>query len=146
MSVKINDIIGEKTIHLAYSIKNFDSSKEVAIVSMLSENIGYEFTEPWRMELELGNKQVTAYMRRELIGLIEGKIELTLCNDNSQINSMNKLADVKEIVLNLNELDNTYDLEDGKLSNALLTYYMTGFEELISLETVTPQYKKLKNG
>ena len=80
MHIKITDIIGEKRIDLSYPIKNFDSSKEVAVVSMFSDNIQYEFTEPQNVELELSNtKQVMAeaYMRRELIDLIEGKIELT---------------------------------------------------------------------
>ena len=50
------------------------------------------------------------------------------------------------MVLNWDELDNTDSLEDGRLSNTLLTYHGTGSEEFISLEPSTPQYKKLKNG
>ena len=80
MYVKINDIIGEKMIYLAYQIWG----KKVAIVSMFSENIRYQFTEPWMIELELRNKQVMfgTYMRRKLINLVEGKIELTQFNNN----------------------------------------------------------------
>ena len=115
---------------------------------MFSENIRYEFMEPWTIELESRNKwvMVGTYMKRELINFIEGKIELTQSNNNPRINRTNKLAYVKEMVLNLNELDNTDNLEDGQLSNALFTYHMTGSEELISLESLTPLYKKLKNG
>ena len=50
----ITDIVGQKRIDLAYPIR----SKEVAIVSMFSDNIQYEFTEPWTIELESGNKQI----------------------------------------------------------------------------------------
>ena len=31
MYITINDIIGEKTTNLSHSIKNFDSSKEIAV-------------------------------------------------------------------------------------------------------------------
>ena len=46
MYIIINDIIGEKRIDLSYSIPNFDSSKEVAVISMLSDNVQYEMKEP----------------------------------------------------------------------------------------------------
>ena len=42
MYITINDIKGEKTIDLSYPIQNFDSSKEVAVVRMLSNNIQYK--------------------------------------------------------------------------------------------------------
>ena len=41
--ITINDVIGEKTIDLSYPIQNFDSSKEVAVVSMF--NVQYGMTE-----------------------------------------------------------------------------------------------------
>ena len=48
--------------------------------------------------------------------------------------------------LNLNELDNTDNLEDGRPSNSLLTYHVTSNEDFTHFEPHTPQYKKLKNG
>ena len=48
--------------------------------------------------------------------------------------------------LNLNELNNTDNLEDGRHSNSLLTYHVTSNEDFTSFEPATPQYKKLKNG
>ena len=36
MYITVNDIIGEKMIDLSYPIQNFDFSKEVAVVSMLT--------------------------------------------------------------------------------------------------------------
>ena len=67
MYITIDDVVGKRRIDLSYLIKNFDSSKEVAVVTVFSENVQYEFTEPWMIELELGNKQVTAatYMRNK---------------------------------------------------------------------------------
>ena len=58
----------------------------------------------------------------------------------------NKLAGIMEVVLSLDKLDNTDNLEDGRLSNVLHRYHVTGSEEFTSFEPVTPQYKKLKNG
>ena len=44
MYIRINNVLGEKRIDLSYPIKNFDSSKEVAVVCVFSDNIQYEFT------------------------------------------------------------------------------------------------------
>ena len=35
MYITIDDIIGEKTINLSYPIQNFNSSKEVAVISIV---------------------------------------------------------------------------------------------------------------
>ena len=48
--------------------------------------------------------------------------------------------------LDLNELDNSDNLKDGRPSNALLTYHVTANEDFTRFEPHTPQYKKLKNG
>ena len=46
----------------------------------------------------------------------------------------------------MEELDNSNNLEDGRPSNTLFTYYVTGPEYFTHFEPCTPQYKKLKNG
>ena len=50
-----------------------------------------------------------------------------------------------EVVISLDELDNTDNLEDGRLSNVLLRYHLTANGELMSFKAVAPQYKRLKN-
>ena len=50
------------------------------------------------------------------------------------------------MAISLEELDNSNNLEDGRPSNALFTYYVTGPECSMHFEPVMPQYKKLKNG
>ena len=55
MYITINDIIGSKTIDLSYSIRNFGSSKEIAVISMLSENTQYEMTKPLKLKLVDGS-------------------------------------------------------------------------------------------
>ena len=56
MYMTINNIAGERRIDLSYLIRNFDSSKEVSVVGLFSDSIQYEFTEPWTLQLESGNK------------------------------------------------------------------------------------------
>ena len=50
------------------------------------------------------------------------------------------------MIFNLDKLDNTDNLEDGRPSNTLFTYYVTGSEDFVHFEPETPQYKKLKIG
>ena len=58
----------------------------------------------------------------------------------------NKLKGITEMILNLDELDNTDNLEDGRPNNVLLTYHVTADEDFTRFEPNIPQYKKLKNG
>ena len=51
MYITITDIVGEKRIDLIYLIQNLDSSKEVAIISMFSDNIQYQIREPLKVLL-----------------------------------------------------------------------------------------------
>ena len=48
MYITINDIIGEKTIDLTYSI---DSTAEITVISMISNNTQYEIKEPLDLKL-----------------------------------------------------------------------------------------------
>ena len=57
MYITITNIVGKKRIDLAYLIWG----KEVAVISMFSNNIRYEFMKPRTLELEeLSNKRMTA--------------------------------------------------------------------------------------
>ena len=148
MYVTINDFIGEKRIDLFYLIQNSDSSKKVAVVGLFSDNIQYEFLNPWMIDLKPRSKWMEAgiYTRQELIDLVEGKIELTQFHKEPQIKRMNKLEGTSEMVLKLDKLDNENNLEDGEPSNTLLTYHVTAYEKFTQFEPCNPQYKKLKNG
>ena len=50
------------------------------------------------------------------------------------------------MIFNLDELDNTDNLENGRPSNTLFTCYVSSSEDYTRFESVTPQYRKLKNG
>ena len=59
---------------------------------------------------------------------------------------MNKLKGITEITLNLDELNNSDNLKDGRPSNELLTYHVTDDKDFMHFEPQTPQYRNLKNG
>ena len=59
MYVTITDIVGKKSIGLSYPIENFNSSKEVVIVRMFSDNIQYEFPD-WTIDLKPRSKFIAA--------------------------------------------------------------------------------------
>ena len=67
---------------------------------------------------------------------------LDSCND---IQRTNKLVNGTKITISLNELNNSDNLEDGKPSNTLFTYFVTSPEYFTHFEPQSPQYKKLKN-
>ena len=88
---------------------------------------------------------IGTYASRELISMLEGIIELNQFEADDQVTKMNKLKGITEITLNLDELNNSDNLKNGRPSNELLTYHVTSNEDFTHFEPQTPQYKKLKN-
>ena len=58
----------------------------------------------------------------------------------------NKLKKIVKVAISLNELDNSDNLEDGRPSNTLFTYYVTSSECYTCFEPRNPHYMKLKYG
>ena len=147
MYITINDIKGEKRIDLSYSIH---PRKEIKVVTMFSNNVQYEIAKLRAvMDLISDTKKLIpsrTYAGRELLSMPEGMVELNKFLVDDQVIKKNKLRGITEMFLNLNELDNTDNLEDGRPSNSLLTYHVTSNEDFMHFEPDTPQYKKLKNG
>ena len=50
------------------------------------------------------------------------------------------------MAISLNELANSDNLEDGRPSNTLFTYYVTSHEDFTRFEPRNPRYMKLKYG
>ena len=73
-------------------------------------------------------------------------VAFTCFVDDDRVIKTNKLKGITGMIFNLNEFDNTDNLEDGRPSNALLTYDVTANEDITCFEPDIPQYKKLKNG
>ena len=149
MYITINNVKGEKRIDLSYSIQNFDSGKEIAVISMLSDNVKYEILKLRAVMDPISNtkKMIPSgtYAGRELLSIVEGIVELNQFVVDDQVTETNKLKGITEVTLNLDELDNSDNLKDGRPSNELLTYHVTSNEDFTSFEPQNPQYKKLKN-
>ena len=78
--------------------------------------------------------------------MLEGIVELNEIEVDDQVTKTNKLKGITEITLNLDELNNSDNLKDGRPSNSLLTYYVTSNEDFMHFEPQNPQYERLKNG
>ena len=150
MYITINNIKGEKRIDLSYSIQNFDSGEEIAVIRMLSDNVKYEILKLRAVMDPISNtkKMIPSgtYAGRELISMLEGIVELNQFVVDDQVIKKNKLKGITEMIINLNELDNSDNLKDERPSNELLTYYVTDDKDFMRFEPQTPQYMKLKNG
>ena len=114
MYITINNIKGEKRIELSYSIQNFDSDKEIAVIRMLSDNVQYEMLKLRAVMDPISNKKKMIpsgiYAGRELISLLEGIIELNQFEVDDQVTTTNKLKGITEMIVNLNELNNSDNL------------------------------------
>ena len=150
MYITINNIIGEKTIDLSYPIHSSKEalegsrSTEVAVITMLSNNIQYNILKPHTIidDISLDNKKLTlskTYAGRELLSILEGVTAFTQFVNDERVIKTNKLRGITEMALNLNELDNNNNIEDGTPSNVLLTYHVTANEDFTCFKPHTPQ-------
>ena len=114
---------------------------------MLSDNVQYWLKEPMKLLLK-SSKEMSmtkgVYTDKELNAMIGLELKSQM-DSRHYILKENKLENVTKMVISLDELDNADNLEDGKPSNTLFTYYVSSFEYFTHFEPKTPQYKKLKN-
>ena len=73
-------------------------------------------------------------------------VELNQFAVDNQVIKMNKLKGITEMIINLDQVDNNDNLEDGHPSNSLLTYHVTDDKDFMHFKPRTPQYRALKNG
>ena len=150
MYITINNVKGEKRIDLSYSIQNFDSDKEIAVIRMLSDNVKYEILKLRAIMDPISDTKKMipngTYAGRELLSMLEGIVELNQFEVDDQVIKKNKLKGITEITLNLDELNNSDNLKDGRRSNELLTDHVTDDKDFMHFKPDTPQYKALKNG
>ena len=149
MYITINDVIGEKTIDLSYPIHpTAGRGKEIAVVSMHISNSQILLHRSIEVLSITGKKIVLnkrVYMDKELNSLIGTELKSQMLDSRNDILRTNKLEKVTKMVISLNELDNSDNLEDGRPSSILFTYYVTSSERYMLFEPQTPRYKKLKN-
>ena len=116
---------------------------------MLSDKVPYWLQGSIEVLLKTGKKIVLnkgVYMDKELNSLIGTKLRMQMIDSREDVLMTNKLEKVKKMTISLNELDNSDNLEDGRPSNTLFTYYVTSPEYSTCFEPCTSQYKKVKNG
>ena len=121
MYITINNIKGEKRIDLSYSIQNFDSNKEIAVIKMLSDNVKYEILK-LRLVMDPildAKKRIPSgtYAGRQLLSIVEGMVELNQFEVDDLVTKTNKLKGITEMIINLDELNNSINLKDGRPSN-----------------------------
>ena len=123
MYITINNIKGEKRIDLSYSIQNFDSGKEIVVIRMLSYNVQYQTLKLRAVMDPISNtKKMTlsgTYAGRELLSSIEGMVELNQFEVDDQVIKENKLKGIKDMIINLDELNNSDNLKDGRPSKRI---------------------------
>ena len=154
MYITIDDIIREKRIDLSYPISSGKEAHrapqtEIAVVIMLSNHVQYWLKGYIKVQLKSGEEIMLkkgVYTDKELNSLIGLELKSQMLSSCNDVLRTNKLEKVMKMAINLEELDNSDKLKDGKPSNTLFTYYVTGPEYSMHFEPVTPQYKKLKNG
>ena len=145
MYITINDIKGEKTIDLSYPIH---SKKEIAVVSMHVSNSQILLYRSIEFLLKTGKEIVLnkgVYTNKELNSLIGTEMKSQMLDSRNDIQRTNKLVNGTKITISLNEFNNSDNLEDGKPSNTLFTYFVTTPEYFTYFKQQSPQYKKLKN-
>ena len=72
-------------------------------------------------------------------------VELNQFVVDDQVIKMNKLKGITEMIINLDELNNSDNLEDGHPSNTLFTYHVTDDKDFTRFEPQTPQYRTLES-
>ena len=126
------------------------SDKEIAVIRMLSNNVKYEILKLRAVMDPISDTKKLipngTYAGRELLSMLEGIVELNQFEVDDQVIKKNKLKGITEITLNLDELNNSDNLKDGRPSNSLLTYYVIDDKDFMHFEPQNPQYRKLKNG
>ena len=146
MYITVNDVIGEKTIHLSYPIY---PEKEIAVVSMFSNNSQILLQKSMEVLLYMGKKIVLnkgVYMDKELDSLRGTELKSQKLDSRDDILRINKLKKITKVAISLNKLNNSDNLEDGRPSNTLFTYYVTSPEDFMRFESRNPHYMKLKYG
>ena len=128
MYITINDVTGEKMIDLSYPIH---PRKEIAVVSMHSNNSQILLQRSLEVLLYTGKKIVLnkgVYPDKELDSLIGMELRSQMLDSRDDILRTNKLERIMKMIISLNELDNSDNLEDDRPSNVLFTYYVTSSE------------------
>ena len=138
MYITINDVIDEKMIDLSYPIH---PRKEIAVVSMHISNSQILLHRSIEVLHKTGKKIVLnkgVHTDKELNSLIGMELKSQMLDSRNDVLRTNKLERITKMIISLNELDNSNNLEDGRPSKILFTYYVTSSEHYMLFEPQTP--------
>ena len=112
---------------------------------MLSDNVKYEILKLRAVMDPISDmKKVIpsgTYADRELLSMLEGIIEHNQFEVDDQVIKKNKLKGITEMIIKLDELNNSDNLKDGRPSNELLTYHLTD-DKILHISSLTRPLKK----
>ena len=115
---------------------------------MLSDNVQYQILKPRSVMDPISDAEKTitrgTYAGRELLSMLEGIVELNQFKVDDQVTKTNQLKGITEMIINLDELNNSVNLKDGRPSNSLLTYHVTDDKDFTRFEPQTPSTRLLK--
>ena len=124
MYIMINDVIGEKMIDLSYPIHSTPGwGKEIAVVSMHVSNSQTLLHRSIEVLSITGKKIVLnkgVYMDKKLNSLIGTELKSQMLDSRNDVLRTNKLEGIRKLIISLNELDNSDNLEDGKPATSYL--------------------------
>ena len=118
-------------IDLSYPIH---SKKEITVVSMHIINSQILLHRSIEVLSVKGKKIVLnkgVYMDNELNSLTGMELKSQMLDSHNDIQRTNRLVNGTKITISLNELNNSDNLEDGKPSNTLFTYFVTSPEYFV---------------
>ena len=105
---------------------------------MLSDNVQYQLLKLRAVmdPISDSKKMIPSgtYAGRELLSSGEWMVELNQSVVDDQVIKKNKLKDITEMIINLNELDSSDNLKVGRPSNELLNYHVTDDKDFTSFE------------
>ena len=140
-------------IDLSYPIhptaRQGEARKEIAVVSMHISNSQILLHRSIEVLLKTSKKIVLnkgVFMDKELNSLIGIELKSQMLDSQNDILRTNKLEKITKMIISLNKLGNSDNLENGRSSNVFFTYYVTSSECYTLFQPQTPQYKALKYG
>lgn len=149
MYIEIKNIKGKRTINLDYPIPN--GPREIALIKAFTDVVDYKLDSTLEFTLSIGpgkGKKILeprTYKSTELNSILSGDIDFHSINKNPKVVKINKLANVRELNFYINEIDNTENFIDGRVSSILMTYELYKYKNILLIEPINPQYKRLVN-
>ena len=123
--------VKRRLTYLIQFIQTPGGGKEIAVVSVHISNSQILLRRFIEVLSVTGKKIVLnkgVYMDKELNSLIGMELKSQMLDSRNDIQRTNKLVNGIKITISLNKLNNSDNLEDGKPSNTLFTYFVTSPE------------------